>query len=405
MDKIKNLLQQVSIIQKKYDDLAEYSGEHYNVFDILGVRSDELSHSAILTNLLDAKGRHGQKDIFLKLFIEQIHPLLEKSRYSEYINSFETENATAKKEIHIGGVKHETAEGGRVDIVVSSGNKHLVIENKIYAGDQDQQLLRYDNHYKNDPIIYLTRLGSEPSPTSKGDLVLGIDFICISYHTDISNWLEQCIKEMSNKPIIRETLNQYLFLIKSLTNQSNNNKMSEEIINIVLKDESNFEVFKEIYNVKNKILPYIFEKKLFPLIEVISKSHNLDSVIDKKAFLNMNGRWLGFSFTNENLNNKNIKITFAFNVTNGFRELIYGFNYKNIELKGNHDYIGLKDNFNKIIKKPLETPGWPCFTHLDEYRNWEDINTMQKILYSNFEETITEKIDLLLEVSKNSFSN
>jgi hypothetical protein len=71
MDKLKALLQNVAIIEKKYNDLAEYSGEHFNVFDILGVRSNELSHSSILTNLLDAKGKHGQKDVFLKLFLEQ----------------------------------------------------------------------------------------------------------------------------------------------------------------------------------------------------------------------------------------------------------------------------------------------------------------------------------------------
>ena len=57
MDNLKNLLNQVSIIQKKYDDIAEYSGEHYNVFDILGVTANELSHSAIITNMLDAKGK------------------------------------------------------------------------------------------------------------------------------------------------------------------------------------------------------------------------------------------------------------------------------------------------------------------------------------------------------------
>lgn len=269
MDKINNLLQQVSIIQKKYDDLAEYSGEHYNVFDILGIRSDELSHSSILTNLLDAKGKHGQKDIFLKLFIEQIHPLLEKSRYYEHINSFDTEKATAKKEIHIGGVKHETAEGGRVDIVVSSGNKHLVIENKIYAGDQDQQLLRYDNHYKNDPIIYLTLYGDEPSKASKGNLVLGTDFICISYHTDISNWLEKCIKEMTNKPIIRETLNQYLFLIKSLTNQSNNNKMSEEIIKIINSNRETLNASKLICDTYDKAKNILILDEVSKLVRIL----------------------------------------------------------------------------------------------------------------------------------------
>ena len=40
---------------------------------------------------------------------------------------------------------------------------------------------------------------------------------------------------MANKPIIRESLNQYLVLVKQLTNQSTNNKMKEEIINLLKK--------------------------------------------------------------------------------------------------------------------------------------------------------------------------
>lgn len=279
MYKINNLLQQVSIIQKKYDDLAEYSGEYYNVFDILGVRSDELSHSAILVNLMDARGKHGQKDTFLKLFIEQIKPSLENSKYTEHINSFDTEKATANKEIHIGQVNLQTAEGGRVDIVISSGDKHIIIENKIYAGDQNQQLLRYDKQYKNDPIIYLTLNGDIPSEVSRGNLVLNTDFICISYKVDISNWLEKCIKEMANKPIIRETLNQYLFLIKSLTNQSNNNKMSEEILKILMKDKDSFESAKLITNTIKKIESDL-NRKLDDLVTLGNNDKlNIDHII------------------------------------------------------------------------------------------------------------------------------
>jgi len=85
MDNLKNLLNQVSIIQKKYDDLAEYSGEHYNVFDILGVTGNELSHSAILTNLLNAKGKHGQKDLFLKIFLNLIKDKFEESSQKSLI--------------------------------------------------------------------------------------------------------------------------------------------------------------------------------------------------------------------------------------------------------------------------------------------------------------------------------
>lgn len=367
---LKNLLQNVAIIQKKYDDLAEYSGEHYNVFDILGVQSDELSHSAILTNLLDAKGKHGQKDTFLKLFIEQIIPSLEKSKYNDYINSFETEKGIANKEIHIGGLNFDTAEGGRVDIVVSSGNKHIVIENKIYASDQDQQLLRYNNHYKNDPILYLTLYGIKPSDTSKGNLVLGTDFICVSYKDDIANWLEKCIKEMVNKPIIRETLNQYLFLIKSLTNQSNNNKMSEEILNIMANNiGSSFEIYKNLNTLKTNLFLSFIEK----IKDKLSNDININ-IAD-----NIGSIHTSVSFSKINLNKiVNIELYFE---GNDFSNVLIGAcidkTFFNIDLRTKFQEIFKSINFGKR----KDYPNWyilysyEIFDQINSSEFWIDLNS------------------------------
>lgn len=283
MDKIKNLLYQVSIIQKKYDDLAEYSGEHYNVFDILGVTTDELSHSAILTNLLNAKGKHGQKELFLELFLKEIKQKFGNSDKKIVLENFNIKNSFAVKEKYTGRVDYEADQGGRIDIIINDGKNNIIIENKIYAGDQPKQLVRYNEHDKNAPILYLTLDGKEPSDNSIGNLVLNKDFICISYTTDIKVWLENCIKEMANKPIIRETLNQYLFLIKSLTNQSNNNKMGDEIVKIILKDEDSFETAKQI----NKSLNYIDQQlntRLDDIVEIgLKEVENIRKTITSNA--------------------------------------------------------------------------------------------------------------------------
>lgn len=261
MDKIKNLLQQVSIIQKKYDDLAEYSGEHYNVFDILGIRSDELSHSSILTNLLNAKGRHGQKDLFLKLFIDTVKNAFENDESKmQLLNNFNSANSKAEKEKFAGKVNYEAEQGGRIDIIINDGKNNIIIENKVYAGDQPLQLVRYNEYDKNAPILYLTLDGKEASENSKGTLRNGNEYACISYQIEIVNWLEKSIKEMANKPIIRETLNQYLFLIKSLTNQSNNNKMSDEIVERMKENISeSFEIANNIRALKKKIYDVFIE--------------------------------------------------------------------------------------------------------------------------------------------------
>lgn len=401
MEKLKSLLQSVAIIQKKYDDLAEYSGEHYNIFDILGVRSNELSHSSILTNLLDPKGKHGQKDVFLKLFLEQINSRFKENNhaYHDYFKNFVTQNATANKEIHLGGLNFETAEGGRVDIVISSGNQNIIIENKIYAGDQEQQLLRYNNHFKNQPIIYLTLDGSEPSESSKGNLVLDKDFICCSYKTDIKEWLEKCIKEMTNKPFIRETLNQYLILIQQLTNQSNNNKMGEEISKLIVNNLENFGAFITILEAEELVKKEIILVLKKQLLEI-----NLDLKLIEESYTLSNKQYSGFELTNEKLKSKNLKIRFEF-CEKSFCQLDFGF----VILDGNDTamFHELRVNYKSIFGEVDSSNTWPAFSKYHEYRDWSK-NTRKvygDVLNGEMIKSIKEKLSLMLKSFETTYNN
>ncbi|MBP6128264.1 PD-(D/E)XK nuclease family protein [Flavobacterium sp.] len=401
MEKLKSLLQSVAIIQKKYDDLAEYSGEHYNIFDILGVRSNELSHSSILTNLLDPKGKHGQKDVFLKLFLEQINSRFKETvhTYHDYLKNFVTQNATANKEIYVGGVNFDLAEGGRVDIVITSANQNIIIENKIYAGDQEQQLLRYNNHFKNQPIIYLTLDGSEPSESSKGNLVLNKDFICCSYKTDIKEWLEKCIKKMTNKPFIRETLNQYLILIKELTNQSNNNKMSEDISKLIVNNIENFGAFITILEAEELVKKEIILVLKKQLLEI-----NLDLKLIEESYTLSNKQYSGFELTNEKLKSKNLKIRFEF-MSKNYSELHYGFQIINKKELNNFDE--LKKNYKAIIGEVASSNIWPAYSKYHEYRDWSK-NTRKvygDVLNGEMIKSIIEKLSLMLKSFEATYNN
>ena len=53
MDKINSLLQQVSIIQRKYDEIAKITGGNFNIFSIMRAESDEVrTHSRIIAEFL-----------------------------------------------------------------------------------------------------------------------------------------------------------------------------------------------------------------------------------------------------------------------------------------------------------------------------------------------------------------
>ena len=396
MEGLKNLLQNVALIHKKYEDLAEYSGENFNVFDVLGVRSSELSHSAILTNFLNANGKHGQKDAFLQLFLKQIKTMIEQSKFNNFLDSFVSTNSIARKEIFLGQVNIETAEGGRADIVITSRDMNIIIENKIYAGDQLQQLVRYGNYYKNAPIIYLTLMGNEPSPDSKGHLVAGVDFICISYKNEIKNWLQDCIKEMANKPFIRETLNQYLILINDLTNQSNNNKMSEEITSTILANKQNFNSFKDIYNAYNHVCKTIIKNDFIDKMHLFSIENNLEFIIDNQFIHGV--KYSSFTINSDKLKSENICINFYFEGAN-FGSGLLGFARRDKAIISPPNYENILKKFQNLFDNVTTSKGnYICYTWFKELNNLNTLNNLENLKYGNLFENFTNIIKKLLEI-------
>ncbi|WPO92890.1 PD-(D/E)XK nuclease family protein [Chryseobacterium sp. HR92] len=249
---IKHLLTNISIISKKYNDIAQVTGENFNLFSIMRMETNErYTHSAIIGELLNIKGTHGQGNIFLKLFFNEIKCL-------HSIKDFNFENANITLEKYLGTVDIEGKTGGFIDIIIEDGKHTIIIENKIYASDQEAQLERYKNHYRQAVLIYLNLFGTEPSDESKGTLKSNIDFHLITYKDHIKKWLEKCHKESVEQPVLRESIKQYLHLIKKLTNQTVNNDMGEEIKNLLLQDlksakeiADNFQAAKAI--ILNKI--------------------------------------------------------------------------------------------------------------------------------------------------------
>ena len=166
------------------------------------------------------------------------------------LSDFDTSIAEVHVEYSIGNINDDS--GGRIDILLSDGKgKFLVIENKIYAGDQDKQLIRYKNKFRDSLILYLTLDGKEPEDYSKGELVKELDFKCISFRKDVLKWLETCKKESVNHPMLRETISQYINLIKQLTNQTTNENMENEIIDFIFGNNKNLKSYFEIHSNQN----------------------------------------------------------------------------------------------------------------------------------------------------------
>ncbi len=213
----------VGHISNYYREITKITGEEFNVFNTLGLQLSEVRlHSAILTDLLDPLGTHGQHDLFLKIFVKQ-----------QEIIDFDTKSAIAEYEKNTGFINSDYTKGGRIDILITDKNsKHIIIENKIYA----DQLLRYYNFDRNAYLFYLNLFGTKPSDFSTNTLISENQYTVISYSYDIIEWLEECKRNAVSLPIIRETIVQYINLLKQLTNQTTGEKMKEEIKKIIVNN-------------------------------------------------------------------------------------------------------------------------------------------------------------------------
>ena len=245
-ENFQSLLNNVNIILHKGKVRKEESqkrGERFNIFKLMGIAHYELKHSKIIACFLDPKSFHGQGDLFLKLFLKAIN---------------DTSGLNTSKAVVY--VENDIKEEGRIDIFIKddSGNG-IIIENKIYAGDQNEQLIRYDEYAKDalakHIIYYLTLYGSDASENSAGDVI----YQRISYAEHIVNWLQSCIQHSATMPAIRETLVQYLNHIKQLTNQDMDSLNEQELIDL-FGSEKNFDtaltvsgfVFSHLIEIQNK---------------------------------------------------------------------------------------------------------------------------------------------------------
>jgi hypothetical protein len=291
MEKIKNILNQVQLITHKNSEILEATGGRFNMFKICGVNHYENTHSSIIAEFLNPNGSHGLSDKFLESFLETLGDNFN-------IQHFNFEKARVITEL--------ATEEGRIDLFIEDdANKAIIIENKLYAVDQPDQLKRYNNYakvHKNDyQIIYLTLYGNDASQQS-GD---GVNYITISYKEEIINWLEKCVSIASRFPIVRETIIQYINHLKQLTNQDMDSKNKMEITEVLSKIE-NLRAAKVIYQNYSATFNHIVEKHFNPKMNEFAKSKGLEYHFEKSDEFyvrfhltnsNWQGKfWIGFTF-------------------------------------------------------------------------------------------------------------
>lgn len=367
----KTLLSRVHEIDKRYESAFRESGKNYNIFSILRVSSKEIMHSRIIANLLNPKALHSQDDVFLGLFLQVLDDeLREDDNYNYTGESLYTSIITGKSvpsvktEVDIGNINNDKTEGGRIDIVIH-GNRDIFIENKIYAEDQQNQLLRYNNYKKDALLLYLTLNGKEPDNHDKLKKEK-VKYFKISYRYTILKWLKLCLEKVEDKPFIKETLNQYIIILKRLNGLSRSNEMSAEIVNTIIQDEYNVRAAFNISENISFLKKHIIDEKLKDELIKLAKINNLNFKFKDKPSDYTEKYW-GFNFFNNE--SDNLKLQFEF-LGKDYTNLIYGFRIDIVNIQNN-------DKWEKLLttckhKKWKSNSKWAIFKKMDKYINWDN---------------------------------
>ena len=256
--KYKNFFDKFKQFKNKQNKQKARGLNDFNLLTTVRKYSDEVYlHSAMIGALLDPNGLHYQHTLFLEKFINTIG----LSSWGLDLN-----NTTVQ------------VEYCDIDLYITDGTKHIIIENKIWADDQPCQIIKYINiiieKNKNDfsslyengqiddsllQVIYLTpRNKSKPSEhilttdnfiefdgskerlkycsdkvNTKALVPNGLKnykakFKKINYKNDIIDWLDKCHKEIKNIVNLSEAVRQYSNVVKRVNNNYKGDVMSLE---------------------------------------------------------------------------------------------------------------------------------------------------------------------------------
>lgn len=262
---MKSIITQVIKINEKYEEIKKIKGENFNIFSILKLERNEMqTHSNFIYELLNPKGSHNQKSLFLKLFLENTLNLKEYGDI-KYVRQ-----------------EHSTDENRRIDLVIKTDRFQIGIEMKIDAGDQSNQLFDYKNELdkagKESKLYYLTLTGYEASDESTSKkLQVNEDYFLLSFEDDIHNWIENCIEKSATIPLLREGLVHYRNLLSKITNKIS--APMEKEMEDVIKTPKEFEAVQILLNEYPKMWAkkeIEFWSTLRNSLEDFCKDHNFE---------------------------------------------------------------------------------------------------------------------------------
>ena len=278
-ERVKGFLEQAEIHKRR-------GNNDFNPYLEMWSGSNEVKlHSALISGFLNPLGNHYQGDVFLETFLDSIS-------LKKWFGN--TRNARVYKEYK------------NIDVYITNGERHIIVENKIWAGDQDRQIERYieiiakeqsrdlsdtesseiDSNdmesnelessesetpqeqgasYDNIAVLYLAPYKRKPSKYSLGkweiqgdSLVNGdnkVRFKAITYKEEILAWIENSQAKVGCITSLNAALLFYKDVVQIITNTKENTMSIEKFLTDNKENiQENMKIAFEILENKDKII-------------------------------------------------------------------------------------------------------------------------------------------------------
>ena len=252
---------------RAFGSLDAYSNA-FDLFKVMDVRSKELIHSKILAALMNEGEPHGLGASFLNAFVKSIGEMscMGNPVAPDILGSTAGTKAKIARELE------------HIDLLIEFPGLKLVIaiENKIWAGEQSEQIKRYQqtlcDRYSgyHQALVYLTPKGKQPETI---DLSSKVPVYCMSYG---------CVAQMltDNKPSANASAAQFIeqfvaHVEKYMSGNSELNTLCWEL----------FKQHEEAYRHIAKSYEYCIKRKVEEAFETMQSRIRTDSMFSDWAGL------------------------------------------------------------------------------------------------------------------------
>ncbi len=340
----------------------------FNIFDLCGINHYETTHSAIIAGLLGWKGNRKSLECFIHHF--------SNIQLSE--QELESASVETEKSINING------EQRRLDILIKINNRLLIIiENKIFSNDHDQQLKSYSDWLETQPaeekyLVYLTLYGTLSIEGFSED-----KYKRLSYKKDIIQWLKDCSSLTQFDMRYHLALFQYQEFWEKWFMETN--ELNEKIIQLIISNSISYNSAKQIAadfgKARIHLISSTLQKWQKTKQQYLSKTENMSDGKEARILFEINDDY-----------------DYCFEFTENFSGLYYGIRLKNISFC----------DFNiKMIDEWHTSPFWLAYRYIKDDKV-RDLGANEDLCIDSQEEifsALDSAFDELIKLTQNELKN